>query len=57
MIINDVPTPYNDTLKPILSELIKNPFEEKVQLEEDRWLEPSEMISWLDLIKIKNKQR
>mgnify|MGYP003649600183 CR=1 FL=1 len=57
MIINDVPTPYSDTLKPILSELIKNPFEERVQLEEERWLEPSEMISWLDLIKIKNKQR
>jgi MoxR-like ATPase len=57
MIINDVPTPYSDTIKPILSELIKNPFEEQVQLDEERLLEPSEMISWLDLIKIKNKQK
>ena len=55
MIINDVPTPYSNALEPILLELIKNPFTEQVQLNEERVLEPSEMISWLDLIKIKNK--
>jgi len=57
MIINNVPTPYEDTLKPILSEPIKNPFNEEVQLDEERILRPDEMITMLDLIKIKNKNK
>lgn len=57
MIINDVPTPYSSTITDILQELVKNPFTDKVQLDVDKWLEPNEMISWLDLIKLKNKKQ
>jgi hypothetical protein len=53
MIIYDVPTPYERTIFPILNDIIKNPFEAKVQLTETRTLEKEEMISWLDLIRIK----
>lgn len=53
MIINKVPTPYEDVLNPILEELFTNPFEEEVQLDEERVLLPSEMIKWIDLIRYK----
>jgi MoxR-like ATPase len=56
MIINEVVTPYEDIVTPILSTLIKNPFKEPIQLSKEQTLAPSEMISWLDLIKLKNKK-
>jgi hypothetical protein len=60
MILKKVPTPYEETIKPILSEMIKNPFDEEVVLEEEegkepKLLRPGEMITWLELIKIKEK--
>lgn len=54
-IVNDCPTPYSTSILPILSELVKNPFEEEIKLTDERILLPGEMIPWLDLIKI-NKQ-
>jgi hypothetical protein len=53
MIIKDVPTPYNDLILPILSEPIKNELSEPIKLSEDRNLEPNEVISWLEIIKLK----
>jgi hypothetical protein len=53
MLISEVPTPYNGTIKPILDTMIKNPFKESVHLPDGRELLPEEMISWLDLIKLK----
>lgn len=53
MILNGVNTPYKTKLITILSEPIKNPFTEEVELEEGRVLAPSEMITWVDLIRIK----
>jgi len=53
MIINKVPSPYEDVLNPILEELFTNPFEEEVQLDEEKVLLPSEMIKWIDLIRYK----
>lgn len=55
MIIHDVPTPYTNILMPVLTEMVKNPFEQKIQLSKGKFLEPSEMVSWLDLIRIKMK--
>jgi hypothetical protein len=54
MLINEVETPYKREIFPILAEPIKNPFNEEVNLG-DRMLMPNEMISWIDLIKLKNK--
>jgi len=53
MIIHDVPTPYDSIIRPILEEMIKNPFEEIVTLPGGKELLPEEMISWLDLIRLK----
>ena len=53
MLIYDVPTPYTETIRPIIEELIANPFEEVVHLPNSKELAPAEMISWLDLIKLK----
>ena len=53
MIIHDVPTPYTNHMKPILEEMIQNPFEEKVILPGGKELLPNEMISWLDLVRLK----
>jgi len=55
MIISKVNTPYQELIKPILSELIKNPFEQAVDLGNNKILEVNEMISWLDLIRLKIK--
>lgn len=52
MVINEVNTPYEAHIKPILQSLIKNPFNQDVQLP-DRILASGEMISWLELIKLK----
>lgn len=54
MIIRGVPTPYTYAIKPILEELIGNPFETTVKLPDGKELAPGEMIKWLDLIKLKN---
>lgn len=54
MIINDVPTPYLDTILSILNTLIENKTDGRVKLGEDRYLEKNENISWLKLIRIKN---
>jgi hypothetical protein len=53
MLIHDVPTPYSDTVLPVLSEMVQNPFDEKVILPNKKELAPDEMISWLELIKLK----
>jgi len=53
MVIHEVNTPYKSKIEPILSSMVKNPFKESVQLTDDRVLAPDEMISWLELIKIK----
>lgn len=53
MIINDIETPYKYTVLPILSELIKNEMGSPIKLTEDRELQPDEMISWLELIRLK----
>ena len=55
MIIHKVPTPYEDVIHPILSELFINPFNEEVRLDDERILSPDEMISWIDLIRIKKE--
>lgn len=55
MIIHEVPTPYETTVKPVLETLIRNKIKVNVQLEDGRELVPNEEIPWLDLIKIKNK--
>lgn len=54
MLINEVPSPYENTIAPILDTMIKNPFKEAVHLPNGIELAPSEMISWLNLIKLKN---
>lgn len=54
MIINDVYTPYEDVIKPILSTLIENKLESKVKLTDGKELEVGEQMSWLDLIRLKN---
>lgn len=51
MVIHGVPTPYEDVIKPILTEMIENPFEEPIALVSGKELNPSEMIQWLDLIR------
>lgn len=55
MIIHEVPTPYDEIITLILSEMIKNPFEQEINLPNGSVLAPNEMISWLELIKLKNK--
>lgn len=55
MMIHEVETPYADILNPILHQMIKNPFKESVNLTEGRVLAPGEMISWLELVQLKNK--
>lgn len=55
MLLNDVPTPYESEVKPILGELITNPFDEPIQLDDEKTLQPGEMISWIDLIKFKKR--
>ena len=52
MLIRDVNTPYEPTIKPMLESMVRNPFNEDVQLP-DRILAAGEMISWLELIKLK----
>ena len=53
MIISEVETPYNSTVKLILEEMIKQPFEEAIKLPNGDELLPDQMITWLELIKIK----
>lgn len=53
MILNNIETPYKNTILPILSELIKNELGSPIKLSEEIELQPNEMISWLDLIRYK----
>jgi hypothetical protein len=53
MIIHDVYTPYQKTILEILSELIENKLEGDVKLSKDKKLKKNEMITWLDLIRLK----
>lgn len=53
MLINQVKTPYEANVQPILEHMIRNPFTENVDLPDGRVLAEGEMISWLDLIKLK----
>lgn len=52
MIINNIYTPYEHELKPILETLITNELKEPVKLNEKRKLEVGESISWLELIRL-----
>jgi hypothetical protein len=54
MIINNVPTPYYPVIEPILSELVGNNLEDRVDLGNGKFLEIGEKISWLQLIRLKN---
>jgi hypothetical protein len=54
MIINGVPTPYNNVVKPILETLIENKIGKNVKLSETSELVPHEQITWLELIRMKN---
>lgn len=56
MMINKVYTPYEKRLKDVLTQTITNPFKEEVQLTKKKVLAPDEMISWLELMQIKQKQ-
>lgn len=56
MLIHEVPTPYEAVIGPILNTLIKNPLKEEVSLPDGTVLAPNEMMSWLKLIKLKNKK-
>lgn len=53
MVLNDVPTPYTKILGPLVSETIENPFKEAVSLPNGKTLEPNELITWIDLVKLK----
>ena len=53
MLINDVFTPYKDVIFPILSELVENKLEQEIELPNGKVLLPNEMISWLELIRLK----
>lgn len=53
MLINNVPTPYSSDILPILQEMIKNPLNEEIDLGGGKILSPNELISWIDLIRLK----
>jgi hypothetical protein len=53
MIIKNVPTPYSDTIGPILSTLVENKLKEDVTLPNGEVMSANEKISWLNLIKCK----
>jgi MoxR-like ATPase len=53
MIIHNVPTHYENTIKPILETLIENKTGKKVLLEEGKEIAPNEQMSWLQLIRFK----
>lgn len=67
MIVEDVETPYKKELEPILNDFITNDLDEKIVLkkpvrktkdnagEPGIYLQPGEMISWLELIRHKKK--
>ena len=55
MIINGVPTPYAASLEPILNTIIDNKLKQRIKLNEERYLEANEQISWLELIKLKKE--
>jgi MoxR-like ATPase len=54
MLLNDVATPYKSEVLPILKEPITNTLTEEVDLG-GKVLAPNEIISWIELIKIKRK--
>jgi hypothetical protein len=56
MIIKGVPTPYVEYIHPILNEPITNKLDDSVTLSEDKKLEVGEIITWLDLIRLKMAQ-
>lgn len=56
MIINDVPTPYDPVIKPMLETLVENKSKNNVKLEGENVLAPNEKMSWLQLIRIKMKE-
>ena len=52
MMINEVETPYENLLLPILNTLIENKLKTPVKLNENYELAVGESISWLDMIKL-----
>ncbi len=55
MVIHDVPTPYGNTVRPILSELVTNTLDEPIQLTKGVELAPKESIPWINLIRYQKK--
>lgn len=57
MIIRGVPTPYEDVILPILSELVRNRTGETVDMDGDgKVMAVNESLTWIDLIRAKYKQ-
>jgi len=56
MLIHEVETPYKSILNPMVNKLFTNPLKENVDLPNGKTLMPEEMISWLELIKLKNRK-
>ena len=56
-ILHEVYTPYEETLVPLLSTLIKNELSKPIKLDDERELLPEELISWLELAKLLIKEK
>lgn len=52
MIVNEVPTPYYDKLKPIIQMMVKNVLDGDIKYG-DKLLKPGELVPWIDLVKFK----
>lgn len=52
-ILNNVPTPYDPIILPILQTLIENKTGKTIKLNDEKEIAPNEQIPWLDLIRYK----
>jgi len=53
MIVNEVHTPYELTVKPLLETPFPNPFRENIVLPDGTEMAPGEMMPWLNMLKLK----
>ncbi|MFA5758474.1 MAG: AAA family ATPase [Clostridia bacterium] len=56
MILDDIPTPYTEVIRPILQTLIQNKTGKQVKINNDRILEPDETIPWLEMVQLSNNK-